>query len=333
MEASDIHWTVDSPLLFRIHGELVAVSEELITLDYVQQTVEAFLPDGKTKMSFKNNKELDTSYKMPDGGRLRLNFLHENGYPSIVARLIPEGIPTMEEMALPAIAKQSCFLDHGLILFTGPTGSGKSTSMASMVKAIQDERSVHIMTLEDPIEFTFPKKTMGLVRQRQLGEDFLDFPEALKRVLRQDPDVVLIGEMRDLDTISAALTLAETGHLVFGTLHTPNAIETINRIVDVFPPHQQTQIRTQLSLTMQVIFAQKLLPKAEGGRVPVREVLVNNPAVANMIRDNRTAEIVSAMQTGNAEGMTTFAKALEGLLQNQQISQETYEWAMIAVAD
>jgi twitching motility protein PilT len=250
-----------------------------------------------------------------------------------VARLIPEGIPSMEEMGLPEVAKESCVLDHGLILFTGPTGSGKSTSMASMIKEIQDTRSVHIMTLEDPIEFMFPKRTVGLVRQRQLGEDFLDFPEALKRVLRQDPDVILIGEMRDLDTISAALTLAETGHLVFGTLHTSNAIETIDRIVDVFPPHQQTQIRTQLSTTMQVVFAQKLLPKVGGGRVPVREVLVNNSAVANMIRDGRSAEITSAMQTGVKEGMITFSKALEELLETGQISQETYDWAMMAIAD
>ncbi|MDA1208894.1 MAG: PilT/PilU family type 4a pilus ATPase [bacterium] len=274
---------------------------------------------------FKEQKEIDSSYEVKDGTRLRINCHFERGYQGLVARTIPQDIPTLEEIGLGEVAEELCNLSNGLVLFTGPTGSGKSTSLAAMIQHISTQRPAHIVTLEDPIEFVFPKG-QGVIRQRQFGQDFHSFADALKHVLRQDPDIVMVGEMRDLETIAAALTLAETGHLIFGTLHTPSAVQTIDRIVDVFPPHQQNQIRTQLSLSLKGIIAQRLIPCEHGGRIAQREILINNTAVANIIRDNRIQELKSAIQTGVGEGMCTFERDAKRLYKAGDIDKETYQW-------
>ena len=230
----------------------------------------------------------------------------------------------MAMYGLPEVTQNIISAHQGIVLVTGPTGSGKSTSLAAMIETINKEKPLHIVTLEDPIEFLYHSKEAA-IRQRQLGTDFLSFEEALRRILRQDPDVIMVGEMRDLETIAAALTMAETGHLVFGTLHTNNAAQTIDRIIDVFPPHQQSQIRTQLSMTLQAVIGQRLVPKRGGGRVAVREVLLNSTAVANIIRDNRVAELHNVIQTSASEGMITIERDIARLLSMGLIDREVAE--------
>ncbi|MFA5799931.1 MAG: PilT/PilU family type 4a pilus ATPase, partial [Candidatus Peribacteraceae bacterium] len=247
------------------------------------------------------------------GTRMRINCHMASGAPAFAARVIPKEIPTLESVQMPEIVMDLCRQRDGLVLFTGPTGSGKSTSLAAIIQQLLSETPLNIITLEDPVEFQFrPEK--GIVRQRELGTDFPSFPEGLKHVLRQDPDVVMVGEMRDLESIALALTLAETGHLVLATLHTPNSIQSIDRIVDVFPPHQQLQVRMQLSLSLKAVVAQRLLPRKGGGRIASREILVRTPAVANIIREHRLAELGSVLQTGTQEGMVTFEKDLKRLM-------------------
>jgi twitching motility protein PilT len=280
---------------------------------------------------FEKEREIDVSYTVSDTLRLRVNCHFERGVPAIAARLIPQTIPTLEQAGLTGQVEQFLPLTDGLILFTGPAGVGKSTSMAAMINTIRGLRPSNIITLEDPVEFLFPREGGGLVRQRQAGDDFLNFPEAMRRVLRQDPDVVMVGEMRDLETIAAALTLAETGHLVFGTLHTPNPMQTIDRIVDVFPPHQQAQVRSQLSLSLRAIIAQRLLPAAEGGLVAVREILVNTPAVSNIIRESHTQEIKTVLQTGAKDGMITFEADAKRLYKEKKITEDTLEALLAAI--
>ena len=255
-----------------------------------------------------------------------MNCHFEKGSPGLVARLIPERIPKPEEIGFTELVGNLCLLEEGLILFTGPTGAGKSTSLAVMIQNINETRAEHVITMEDPIEFIFPKGK-SVIRQRQFGQDFLSFPEALRRVLRQDPDIIVVGEMRDLETIAAALTLAETGHLIFATLHTPNAVQTVDRIVNVFPPHQQSQIRLQLSLSLRAIVAQRLIPREGGGLVAQREILLGNTAVSNIIRDNRIQELKSAVQSGASEGMCTFERDAKRLMKEGLISKETCKWA------
>lgn len=324
MGASDVHIAVGSPLLFRIDGELESQSETENTEAKVVQFIKAVLGTDVFKR-FEQEREVDASYSTESGVRLRINCHFERGNPGLVARIIPTVIPTLDDIGLGDL-KSLCEYDQGLILFTGPTGAGKSTSLASMVQYISQNKGGHIVTLEDPIEFIFESEK-ALIRQRQFGSDFLNFPEALKRVLRQDPDIIMVGEMRDLETIAAALTMAETGHLVFATLHTPNAVQTIDRIVDVFPPHQQAQIRTQLSLSLRAVIAQRLIPCVKGGRVAQREVLINTPAVGNIIRDGRAQELGSVIQTGKDTGMCTFDKSAKELYKEGLIDKETFEWA------
>jgi twitching motility protein PilT len=254
-----------------------------------------------------------------------VNCHFERGNVGLAARIIPTEIPSLKALGLETIAEKILSLNEGLVLFTGPTGCGKSTSMASIIHTINQDRARTIISLEDPIEFLFPEGK-GVVRQRQYGHDFLSFPEALKHVLRQDPNIVMVGEMRDAETIAAALTLAETGHLIFATLHTPNTIQCVDRIIDVFSPHQQGQIRSQLSLSLKAIIAQRLVPSADGkGRVSVREVLLNTPAAANTIRENRAQELKSILQTNESIGMITFEKAAKKLYKEGAITEETYE--------
>ena len=323
--ASDVHIAVGSPAIFRIGGVLTPQGKTNLTKSNVEQVIRSCIGPANLK-TLKEKKELDTSYALKSGIRLRINCHMERGNLGLVARIIPKTIPGLEEIHMQEIAEQLCALREGLILFTGPTGTGKSTTMASMIQHINSERTEHIVTIEDPIEFLFPKGK-GLIRQRELGSDVLSFPEALKHVLRQDPNIILIGELRDLETIALALTAAETGHLVLATLHTPNAVQTVDRIIDVFPAHQQQQIRVQLSLSMKAIVAQRLVPCVHGGRIAQREVLVNTPAVANIIREARTAELASVIQTSSDAGMCTFEKHAKQLLKEDQIDKETYEWA------
>lgn len=322
LKASDVHVVAGCPILFRIDGELVPQTQELVTAAQAEQCAKEIL-GGEAFKRFQAQREIDASFDLGDGTRLRINCSIERGNATVAARIIPGTIPSLASLGLQDLAEQFSKHRQGLILFTGPTGSGKSTSLASIIHAMAEESPVNIVTVEDPIEFVFPHGK-GIVRQRQFGEDFLSFPEALKHVLRQDPDIVLVGEMRDPETIAAALTLAETGHLIFATLHTPNTTQTVDRIVDVFAPHQQSQIRSQLSLSLRAIVAQRLVPCAKGGRVAVREVLVNTPAVAHIIRDNRAQELQSVLQTNESLGMRTFQKDAQRLTKEGMISKETY---------
>lgn len=324
--ASDIHLAVGSPVVFRIDGALAEQGKKALTAADVERAIKGILGAERFK-EFERAREMDAAFAVGDM-RFRVNCHFEKEVPGLAARIIPQDIPSVEDIGLTTVASTLCNLSDGLVLFTGPTGSGKSTSLAALLNRINQERSEHILTLEDPVEFLFPEGK-GIVRQRQLGSDFLSFPDALKHALRQDPDIVMIGEMRDLETIAAALTIAETGHLVFATLHTPNAIQTVDRIVDVFPPHQQQQVRIQLSLSLKAIVAQRLLPKVNGGRIAQREVLVMNPAVGHIIRDNRSQELKSVLQTGRDTGMTTFEADAKRLYKEGVISKETFEWAKL----
>jgi len=353
--ASDIHIAVGKPPLMRVNGEILPIGSvkegpaspsRATPRQEGKETLTARLPDGQVAPPdlapsdveqmvrgmlkapqverFEREREIDLSYQVASGIRFRVNCHYEREHMGFVARVIPDVIPSMEEIHMPAIAKDIIHADRGIILATGPTGSGKSTTLASMIEEINKERPVHIVTLEDPIEFLYHAKK-ALIRQRQFGTDFLSFGEAMKRVLRQDPDVILVGEMRDLETIAAALTLAETGHLVFGTLHTNNAAQTMDRVIDVFPPHQQSQIRTQLSMTLKAVIAQRLVPRKGGGRIAIREVLLNSPAVANIIRDNRIAELQNVIQTSAAEGMITVDRDIARLVSEGLIEKEVAE--------
>ncbi len=322
LKASDVHVAVGCPVLFRIDGILVPQTKQAVTPAQAEEFARAVL--GENFKRFEEQREADASFGISAGVRLRVNCHYERGNVSVAARIIPNAIPAPESLGLGGLIDRFRAERQGLVLFTGPTGAGKSTSLASIIEALRADRAVNIVTLEDPIEFIFPQGN-GVMRQREYGQDFLSFPEALKHVLRQDPEIVLVGEMRDPETIAAALTLAETGHLIFATLHTPNATQTIDRIIDVFPPHQQAQIRSQLSLSLKAVVAQRLVPGAKGGRVAVREVLVNTPAVGNIIRESRAQELPSVLQTGETYGMVTFEKDAKRLLKEGAITQEAYD--------
>lgn len=327
--ASDVHIVVGAPVLFRVNGQLLPQTDKPVTRAQAEQFADLVLGD-LNKKRFQKDLQVDVSYALADGTRLRVNCASEREHPTIVARLIADTIPTLEELELTEIADQIRAMRQGLVLFTGPTGSGKSTSLASIIAAIQKDRPINLITLEDPIEYVF-KQDAGCVRQREYLRDFLTFAEGLRVVLRQDPDVIMVGEMRDMDTIAAAITLAETGHLVFATLHTPNTIQTVDRIVDVFPPHQQPQVRTQISMSLRMIVAQRLVPKVEGGRLALREVLVMTPAIANIIRDNRPQELKTVLQTNEEQGMHTFEKEAKRLYSEGKISKEVYEFVLLSL--
>ncbi len=304
--------------MLRIDGLLEPASGKQTTAAEVKQLMLEFLSETDYKKMTEAG-DVDCSYELPDATRMRINCHLVRGQPCFAARLVPNIVPTLQEIALPDVVMDICRECEGLVLFTGPTGSGKSTSLAAIVNQINKESPAHINTLEYPIEFLF-KADKSHISQRELDLDFPNFPEGLKHVLRQDPDVVMVGEMRDLESIALALTLAETGHLVLATLHTPNSFQTIDRIVDVFPSYQQSQVRLQLSLSLKAVIAQQLLPRKGGGRIANREILINNPAVANIIREHRLAELPSVLQTNGDLGMVTFEKdfqrlAKEGLVE------------------
>ncbi|MSP17478.1 MAG: type IV pilus twitching motility protein PilT [Myxococcales bacterium] len=319
--ASDLHITVGTPPQLRVDGLMHPLRTDPLTATDTKQLCYSVLSD-KQKVQFEEDSELDFSFGIKNLGRFRANvFLQGRGMVAGAFRIIPFKIVPLAELGLPPIVDELCCRPRGLVLVTGPTGSGKSTTLASMIDKINTDERCHIVTIEDPVEFLHTHKN-SVVNQREIGSDTMSFKRALKSILRQDPDVVLVGELRDLETIEAALTLAETGHLTFATLHTNGAIQTINRIVDVFPPHQQPQIRAQLSFVLEGVLSQTLLPRIGGtGRVLCAEVLVPNAAIRNLIREDKVHQIYSQMQIGQSKfGMQTFNQSLVTLVMKRQVS-------------
>ena len=319
--ATDLHVTTNSPPMLRLDGRLVPLRTPPFKPDDTKALCYSILSD-KQKHRFEEELEVDLSFGVKGLARFRANLYQQKGAVAGAFRLIPYEIRTFEELKLPEVIRMLSRKPRGLILVTGPTGSGKSTTLAAMIDAINKERREHIMTLEDPIEYIHSHQKC-LVNQREIGADSHSFTRALKSILRQDPDVVLIGEMRDTETISAALTVAETGHMTFGTLHTNSALQTINRIIDVFPPHQQSQVRAQLSFVLEGVLCQSLLPKKGGGRCLALEIMIPTPAIRNLIREDKIHQVYSQMQVGQGEhGMQTFNQSLAELVLTGAIEKE-----------
>lgn len=319
--ASDIHITVGVPPIFRINGSLVAIGQEKLNPEDTSKMVGEILDDERMDR-LKKAGEIDLSYSVKGLGRFRVNVYRQRGSYSIAMRAVALNIPTLEELGLPLVIKELARKSRGLVLVTGPTGSGKSTTLAAMIDLINNERNCHIITLEDPIEYLHKHKK-SIVNQREIGHDSKSFSSALRAALRQDPDVILVGEMRDLETISIAITAAETGHLVLSTLHTIGADKTIDRIIDVFPPYQQQQIRIQLSTVLQGVICQNLIVRKDGqGRVAAVEVMIATPAIRNLIREGKTHQIITAIETGGKYGMQTMDFSLAQLYRQGAISYE-----------
>jgi len=320
-KASDLHLQVGLPPMLRIDGALKPISGgEVLDEEAVESLVFAIL-DNDQKQILLKDKEFDFSFAFGDLGRFRVNAFHERGNLAAALRLIPNEILTIEQLGLPQIVNKFADYPRGLVLVTGPTGSGKSTTLAAMIHKINHERATHIITIEDPIEFTH-KSVKSVIVQREVHYDTFSFSAALRSSLREDPDVVLIGEMRDLETIAAAITIAETGHLVFATLHTNSAAQSIDRMIDVFPPHQQPQIRAQLSNILMAIVSQRLVPTIGGGRIASAEILVATPAVRNIIREGKSHQLDAVIQTGAEFGMQSMDKTLVNLIHSGTITYD-----------
>jgi twitching motility protein PilT len=320
--ASDVHITVGLPPVFRIHGQLQRQDHlPVITPALSEEILRSMVPE-EVYVRFQKTGDLDFAYSLAGVGRFRVNAFKQRGSVGLAMRLINTRIPSLEELGLPPVVAELARRPKGLVLVTGPTGSGKSTTLAAMVGLINQERACHIVTLEDPIEYVH-HHGKSIVNQREIGSDSLSFGQALRAALREDPDVILVGEMRDLETISTAITAAETGHLVLASLHTASAPQTVDRIIDVFPPHQQPQIRVQLADTLEGVIAQQLLPRTDRpGRVVAVEVLVATPAVRNLIREGKTHQLVSVMQTGAKYGMCTMEASLSELVRQGKVAPE-----------
>jgi twitching motility protein PilT len=326
LDGSDLHITTNSPPAVRVHGRMRPLIDfEPLNPAETKQLAYSVLTDAQKKR-FEESQELDFSFGIRGVARFRCNVFNQRGAVAAVYRLIPERIRSFQELGIPPVVAQFAERPRGLVLITGPTGSGKSTTLAALIDKINSERDEHILTIEDPIEYIHQHKRC-IVNQREVHSDTQAFTNALRAALREDPDIVLIGEMRDLETIESALRIAETGHLTFATLHTNSASQTINRIIDVFPAHQQGQIRTQLSLVLEGIVCQSLLPKSNGqGRVVSMEILVPTPAIRNLIRDDKVHQIYSSMQAGQERvGMQTMNQSLATLVQRRAITRETAE--------
>ncbi len=323
INASDLHIIANAPPVFRINGELILAEDyPLMKGEDTKKLIYGFLSDSQ-KVIFEEKKELDFSLNIPKVTRFRVNVHIQRGNVEAALRVVPLKIPAVEELNLPEIVKTLIDRPNGMIIVTGPTGMGKTTTLASLVDRINEENKYLIITVEDPIEYIHTNK-QGVVKQREVGSDTLSFANALKYTLRQDPDVISVGEMRDLETIATALTAAETGHLVLTTLHTPDAPQTIDRIIDVFPPHQQQQIKIQLSGCLQAIISQLLLPRADQeGRILATEILIATSATRALIREQRTEQIPSSIQTGAQFGMQSMDKCLKELYQKGLITYET----------
>ncbi len=327
-KASDLHLQVGLPPMLRIDGSLMPIAGYVVLNEKAVESLVFALLDEDQKQILLKDKEFDFSFAFGTLGRFRVNAFHERGNLAAALRLIPNEIKTIVELGLPPVVSNFANFPRGLVLITGPTGSGKSTTLAALVDKINSEKAMHIITIEDPIEFTHKSKKSAVV-QREVHYDTYSFSAALRSSLREDPDVVLIGEMRDLETISAAITIAETGHLVFATLHTNSAAQSIDRMIDVFPPHQQPQIRAQLSNILMAICSQRLIPAIGGGRVPAAEILVTNSAVRNIIREGKSHQLDAVIQTGADQGMQTMDRTLVNLVQNGTITYDNaYEVAV-----
>ncbi len=323
-QASDLHLTAGSPPMIRQHGKLHALDYPRLTPQTTREVIYSILTNDQ-RQKLETDWQIDFAYSIPGKARFRVNSYFQRASLSAAFRLIPHDMPSLGSLGLPPVIEEFTKKPRGFVLVTGPTGSGKSTTLAAMLDLINEVRHEHILTIEDPIEFLHKHKKC-IVNQRELGADAQTFSLGLKAALRQDPDVILVGEMRDLETISTALTAAETGHLVFATLHTQDTAQTVDRIVDVFPPEQQQQVRVQLSVSLQGIVTQQLLPKADGhGRVCATELLVPTPAVRNLIREGKTHQIYSALQTGGSFGMQTMDASLVQLVREQKITRELAE--------
>lgn len=321
-KASDVHLTYDSPPILRIDGKLTVTNKDPLSREELKKVIYGMLTDNQKEV-FERDKELDFSLSLSGMDRFRVNIHLQRGSVEAAFRRIPIFIPNMSELGLPPIIADLARKPNGLVLITGPTGTGKTTTMASLINLLNEEKESVIIMIEDPIEYVhFNKKS--IIKQREVFRDTNSFSEALKRCLRQDPDIIVVGEMRDLETISTALTAAETGHLVLATLHTPDAPQTIERIIDAFPPHQQQQVKLQLASALQGVVSQLLLPKADGaGRVLSTEVMVVTPGIRNLIREQAIEQIPTAIQTGSAYGMNTMDKSLQKLYQEGTITYET----------
>ncbi|OZQ63756.1 type IV pili twitching motility protein PilT [Paenibacillus sp. VTT E-133280] len=331
-KASDLHISVGSSPVIRMDGTLHPLEGAPVTADEAAEMAEALLGSERNEV-FRNAGEVDFSYPLDGGVRFRVNVYRQRGEISIAARAIPAEIPSLEQLSMPPILSTLSIKPQGLILVTGPTGSGKSSTLAAMLNYINKTESKHIVTLEDPIEFLHSHGTC-LVDQREVGNDTASFASGLRAALRQDPDVILVGEMRDLETITAAVTAAETGHLVMATLHTTDAPQTIDRIIDAFPGHQQGQIRSQLASVLLAVVSQRLFPRAGGrGRICATEILVNTPAVANLIRTEKTHQIKNVMQTGRAQGMHTLDMSIRDYLSQGLIDSTAVKAFMTEVGN
>ena len=319
-KASDLHLTVGAPPTIRLHGEMQQLPYPELSRDILRSMLIGILT-GDQQNRFEDKHDLDFSIEIPNLARFRCNFFMGRRGEGAVFRVIPTEIKSFQELGLPPVLAELARQERGLVLVTGPTGSGKSTTLAAMVDLINNERHAHILTVEDPIEFVHPHKKC-IVNQREVKVHTESFASALRAALREDPDVILVGEMRDLETISLAVSAAETGHLVFGTLHTSSAAQTVDRIIDVFPPHQQSQIRTQLSESLQGVIAQTLVPKIGGGRVAALEIMLTTPAVKNLIREGKTFQLPSIIETNSNLGMLTLGQALQEMVIKGLITPE-----------
>lgn len=313
-KASDLHLSVGRPPIIRIDGRLTAVRDlPALTTDDVSRIAQAVLGSERMPKFFNERREVDVAFDRPGGNvRLRSNLYWSRGEPAVALRALARDIKTLRELNLPETLLRFTEPQQGFVLIVGPSGHGKTTTMVSLVNAINRSRAAHVVTIEDPIEYVFTEDQC-LIHQREVGLDTSSFPEALRAVLREDPNIVMVGEMRDLETIATALTVAETGHLVFATLHTNDAAQTIDRVVDAFPPQSQAEVRIQLAATITGIISQRLLPRVGGGRIPAVEILVATPAVRNLIREGETAQIPGMIQTGAAHGMMTLEHSLRAL--------------------
>jgi twitching motility protein PilT len=322
--ASDLHLTAGAPPMVRVHGKLTPLDYPTLTPEVTREVVYSILANDQ-RQRLENDWQIDFAYSIPGKARFRVNAYFQRASIGAAFRLIPSEMPSLSSLGLPPVLEEFTKKPRGFVLVTGPTGSGKSTSLAAMLDLINESRHEHIMTIEDPIEFLHRHKSC-VVNQRELGADAKSFALALKAALRQDPDVILVGEMRDLETISTALTAAETGHLVFATLHTQDTAQTVDRIIDVFPSEQQGQVRVQLSVALQGIVTQQLLARPDGGgRIVAAEVLVPTPAIRNLIREGKTHQLYSALQTGAQVGMQTMDTSLAQLVRENKITRELAE--------
>lgn len=330
VRASDIHLSAGLPALMRVDGSLVGVPgyPDPLAPAWLESSMLAVMGPSQRE-SYQTAGGADLAYEIPGVGRFRVNVFRQLGSVAVALRLIPEAVRTLDELGIPQVARQLALRPRGLVLCTGPTGSGKSTTLAAMIDIINQEVPAHIITVEDPIEYIHVSKR-ALIHQREIGEDTRSFADALRHILRQDPDVILIGELRDAESIQIALTAAETGHLVLGTLHTQGAAKSIDRIIDSFPPHQQDQIRSQLSDTLQGVVSQTLLPRAQSsGRVLATEILVHTPAVANLIREAQVEQIYSVLQASSTLGMHTLDQSLADLVAAGQVSRQVAQGYLV----